>query len=242
MDHTFYDKRHYPIVDVLEGYGEWVDTYEQTVQDEMDLRLLEGLTTVDWQNAMRVLDLACGTGRVGAWLTKRLPNATIDGIDITPQMLAVARSRDVYASLRIADITDTGLHADSYDLCTQSLADEHLSELATLYREVARVTRPGGRFVLVGYHPHFLISGIPTHFDSASGQPITIRSYVHLLSDHVRAAHASGWSLREMNERLIDEAWLQKKPKFRKYEGLPISFVFVWQKSTKHGTENQGIG
>ena len=37
-----------------------------------------------------------------------------------------------------AGAPDTGLHADSYDLCTQSLADEHLSELTTLYREVAR--------------------------------------------------------------------------------------------------------
>jgi hypothetical protein len=27
---------------------------------------------------------------------------------------------------------------------------------------------------------------------------VTIRSYVHLLSDHVKAAHAVGWSLAEM--------------------------------------------
>lgn len=38
MDHSIYDKRKYPIVDVREGYGEWVRTYEETVQDEMDLR------------------------------------------------------------------------------------------------------------------------------------------------------------------------------------------------------------
>ena len=41
VDHSIYDKRRYPIVDVREGYGAWVRTYEQTVQDEMDLRLLE---------------------------------------------------------------------------------------------------------------------------------------------------------------------------------------------------------
>ena len=43
MEHSPYDKRGYPIVDVREGYGEWVRTYEQTVLDEMDLRLLERL-------------------------------------------------------------------------------------------------------------------------------------------------------------------------------------------------------
>ena len=48
MDHGIYDQRHYPIVDVQQGYGEWVRTYEQVVQDEMDLRLFERVTTVDW--------------------------------------------------------------------------------------------------------------------------------------------------------------------------------------------------
>ncbi|MGH7556891.1 MAG: hypothetical protein ACREMD_03795 [Gemmatimonadota bacterium] len=43
MDHVIYDKRRYPIVDVREGYGEWVRTYDQTVHEEMDLRLLDRL-------------------------------------------------------------------------------------------------------------------------------------------------------------------------------------------------------
>src|SRR5215207_6212946 len=62
VDHSIYDKRGYPIVDVREGYGEWARTYEQTVPDEMDLRLLETVQTVDWAQARSVLDLACGTG------------------------------------------------------------------------------------------------------------------------------------------------------------------------------------
>lgn len=47
MDHAIFDKRKYPVVEVTEGYGEWVHTYEQTVQDEMDLRLLDRLQKVD---------------------------------------------------------------------------------------------------------------------------------------------------------------------------------------------------
>ena len=55
-DHTRFDQRRYPIVDVREGYGEWVRTYEQTVLDEMDLRLLARLRGVDWAAAGDVLD------------------------------------------------------------------------------------------------------------------------------------------------------------------------------------------
>ena len=44
VDHAIFDKRKYPILGVREGYAEWVRTYEQTVHDEMDLRLLERVT------------------------------------------------------------------------------------------------------------------------------------------------------------------------------------------------------
>lgn len=229
MDHSFYDKRKYPIVEVREGYGEWVRTYEQTVQDEMDLYLLDRLTSVDWSLPKRVLDLACGTGRAGTWL-KRRSSAEIDGVDITPEMLDVARGRGIYRTLRVADVCNTGLDAASYDLVIQSLADEHLPALGPLYREAARVSAPGGVFVLVGFHPQFLMAGMPTHFNRAPGEPVTIRSYVHLLSDHVKAARASGWSLLEMDEGLVNDEWLVKKPRWGAYRGLPVSFVMVWRR------------
>jgi SAM-dependent methyltransferase len=229
MDHSIYDRRRYPIVGVREGYGEWVRTYEQTVLDEMDLRLLGRMRTVDWSAARAGLDLACGTGRIGTWLRAR-GVAAIDGVDLTPEMLEVARGKGVYRALRVADVGATGLPAGAYDLCTQSLADEHLAELAPLYREVARVTTGDGTFVLVGFHPQFLMAGVPTHFDRAPGEAVTIRSYVHLLSDHVKAAHAAGWTLREMDEGLVDDAWLRSKPKWEIYRGLPISFAMVWGK------------
>jgi len=228
VDHSIYDKRGYPVVDVREGYGEWVRTYEQTVLDEMDVRLLEALRTVDWAAPRLVLDLACGTGRIGAWL-KRRGSAAIDGVDITPEMLEVGRGKDVYRALHVADVARTGLPAETYDLCVQSLADEHLADLRPLYLEAARVTRRGGLFVIVGFHPQFLMAGVPTHFDRAPGEPVTIRSYVHLFSDHVKAAHAAGWSLREMEEGLVDEAWLRKKPRWEAYRGVPISFAMVWR-------------
>jgi SAM-dependent methyltransferase len=234
MDHSIYDKRNYPVVEVREGYGEWARTYEHVVQDEMDLRLLERVRTVDWASLQLVLDLACGTGRIGAWLKTRT-SAAIDGVDITPEMMDTARGKGIYRTLELADVANTGLPAGAYDLCVQSLADEHLPDLRPVYREAAHVTRPEGQFVLVGYHPQFLMAGVPTHFDRAPGEPVTIRSYVHLLSDHVKAALAAGWQLVEMDEGLVDDAWLQKKPKWETYFGLPVSFVMVWRLERSEG-------
>ena len=229
MDFAPFDRRRYPTLAVRDGYREWAKTYENVVQDEMDLRLLARIGTVDWARAGRVLDLACGTGRIGAWLQAQRVQR-LDGLDFTPEMLARAEAKGVYDRLILADMLDTGLPAAAYDLVLEVLADEHLAELSPLYQEAARLAGPAGVFVIVGYHPHFLMNGIPTHFDREGGAPVAIESYVHLLSDHAKAAHRAGWTLIEMDEGVIDDAWIAKKPKWARYRSHPVSFAMVWRK------------
>jgi SAM-dependent methyltransferase len=214
---------------VREGYAAWAPSYEATVLDLMDLRLAERLTGVDWARAATALDFACGTGRVGAWLKAR-GVAEIDGIDLTPAMLERARARGVYRELTVGDVTAVDRPDGTYDLVTQSLADEHMADLAPVYREAARLTTADGRFVLIGFHPFFLMAGVPTHFDAAPGRSVAIESWVHLFADHVAAANAAGWRLAEMIEGLVDEAWIAAKPKWAAYRDRPVSFAMVWDK------------
>lgn len=229
MDFSHFDARHYPTLSVQEGYTEWAATYENVVQDTMDLRLLERLQAVPWTHLQQGADLACGTGRIGVWLRQRGVPA-LDGVDLTTAMLEVARTKNVYRQLYQGDILDTPLATESYDLTTAVLVDEHLPDVRPFYQEAARITRPNGYFVLVGYHPFFLMGGIPTHFNNTAGEPVTIQCYVHLLNDHVQAALAAGWTLQEMREGVIDNAWLARKPKWSQYKNRPVSFALVWQK------------
>ena len=134
LDFEQFDRRHYPTVSVREGYREWLPSYEATVADEMDLALLDALDSVPWSSIERAADLGCGTGRTGAWLHAR-GIVHIDGIDVTPEMLAVARARRIYASLREADVAATGLEGGRYGLVTTCLVDEHLRLTLTEMRE-----------------------------------------------------------------------------------------------------------
>ena len=229
IDFSRFDVRGYPTLAVRDGYSAWAKTYEATVLDLMDLRLLERLRTVDWAASGRVLDLACGTGRGGAWLRSQGAPG-VDGVDFTEAMLEQARAKQVYDRLILGDVAATGLPDGAYGVITQLLADEHIADLAPVYREAFRLAAPGGRFVLVGYHPWFLMSGVPTHFDRSPGEPVAVESYVHLFADHVRAAHAAGWRLAELEEGLIDDAWIAAKPKWADRRDRPISFAFVWTK------------
>lgn len=216
-------------MDARTGYGEWAATYERTVEDAMDLALLDALTTLPWPTLRRAADLGCGTGRTGAWL-QRQGVVSLDGVDFTPEMLAVAHARGIYRRLVEADVAATGLTSAQYDLVTVCLVDEHLPDLAPLYREAARLAMAGGYLALVAFHPHFIMaSGMPTHYTNAAGESVAIATHVHLLSDHVTAALAAGWRLIEMKERVIDDIWVALKPKWSHLRGHPISVGFVWR-------------
>jgi SAM-dependent methyltransferase len=229
MDFARFDRRHYPTVSVEEGYGAWAANYETSVLDELDLRLLERIQTIPWGRIETAADLACGTGRIGAWLKARGVGA-IDGVDLTVEMLSQANEKGVYRQVLRGNMRHTPLPSATYDLVTEVLADEHIPAVAPLYAEAARLACPGGHFVLVGYHPYFLLNGIPTHFDRAPGEPVAIQSYVHLTSEHVQAALAAGWTLAEMHEGIVDDAWLEYKPHWQPLAGQPVSFALVWRK------------
>jgi hypothetical protein len=146
-------------------------------------------------------------------------------------MLGLAGGKGVYRRLVEASVASTSLVSEAYDLVVACLIDEHLPDVTPLYREAARLAGADGLMVLVGFHPYFIMaSGMPTHYNDRSGEPVAIETHVHLLSDHVTAAVSSGWLLREMKERLIDDAWVALKPKWERFRHYPISFAMVWQK------------
>ncbi|MEV2277008.1 class I SAM-dependent methyltransferase [Nocardiopsis sp. NPDC049922] len=225
-----FDTRHYRTVDVASGYDGWSSTYEDSVLDAMDLALLDGLTRPDWSGVARAADLGCGTGRTGAWLRERgVPH--VDGVDLSEGMLSLARQRGAHTTLAQGDVRDTGLPGGGYDLVISSLIDEHLPDLAPYYAEAWRLAAPGGSLVLVAYHPQFImVSGMPTHFTDAAGEDVAISTHLHLLSDHTRAAMAAGWTLAELAEATVDDAWVTAKPKWKRFYGHPISAAMVWTK------------
>jgi SAM-dependent methyltransferase len=227
-DFATFDQRGYPTVGAREGYTGWPATYEDTVEDEMDLRLLEVLEGVPWASAARAADLGCGTGRTGAWLRAQGVGA-VEGIDRTPAVFEPTSGRGAHDRLEVGDVAATPFATGAYDVAVCSLVDEHLADLRPLYAEAARLLVPGGAFVLVGYHPCFaMLAGMPTHFDRPDGTPLAIETHLHLLSEHVAAARAAGLALRDLRERVVDDAWVVLKPRWERWRDVPVSFAAVW--------------
>jgi ubiquinone/menaquinone biosynthesis C-methylase UbiE/DNA-binding transcriptional ArsR family regulator len=109
----------------------------------------------------RVLDIGTGTGRVLELLG---PRAEIGlGIDASPQMLALARSRLGQAGLahctvRQADMyrlpLPDGGQTQGFDRTVLQMVLHHAEDPEAVLREAARVTRTGARIIVVDLAAH----------------------------------------------------------------------------------------
>ncbi|MFN5695663.1 MAG: class I SAM-dependent methyltransferase [Cyanobacteriota bacterium] len=115
----------------------------------------------------RVLDLGCSVG-VGTlalrdWLLERQGLAAVEGLDLSPEMLVVARLREAeLAAPPAPPITwhhaaaeATGLPTGTYDLITLQFVCHELPQQATraVLAEAARLLRPGGVIAVVDQDP-----------------------------------------------------------------------------------------
>lgn len=91
----------------------------------------------------RVLDACCGTGDLA--LADRDVGGHVVGVDFSERMLARARSKDPDLEWQQADAMALPFTDASFDALTVAFGVRNLPDLEAGLRELARVTRPGGR-------------------------------------------------------------------------------------------------
>ena len=112
---------------------------------ERDIRLLGDA------RASRVLEIGCGSAPCSRWLAAD-GAGFVTGFDISANMLAHAG--DTTVPLVQADAVDMPYRDSSFDIAFSAFgAIPFVADSAGLMREVARVLRPGGRFVFSITHP-----------------------------------------------------------------------------------------
>lgn len=101
----------------------------------------------------RLLDFACGTGRVLSCVEAFAEEA--DGIDISAQMVAVARTKCKKARLQVGNIlTDPGLLEKNYDVitCFRLLLNLEPELRGKILQELRKVIREPDGLLLVNVH------------------------------------------------------------------------------------------
>jgi ubiquinone/menaquinone biosynthesis C-methylase UbiE len=100
-----------------------------------------------------VLDVGCGTGRLLRGAAARWPGARLIGVDPAEGMVHVARQLTPSATFHRALAQSLPLPDASVDLVFSTISFHHWRDHAGGVREIARVLRPGGHFVLADFAP-----------------------------------------------------------------------------------------
>jgi SAM-dependent methyltransferase len=104
---------------------------------------------------VRWLDLACGTGAVAEAAAAR--GAAVTGIDLAPALIATARERAAERGLdiayRVGDCEALDAPDGAFDAVSSSFGIMFSPDHAAAARELARVTRPGGKIGLASWTP-----------------------------------------------------------------------------------------
>jgi ubiquinone/menaquinone biosynthesis C-methylase UbiE len=146
-----------------------IHPWHQTV-----LRLLPDL------NGSSVLEVGCGRGDFSIWLGKNYPQATITGVDFSGAAIAIAASKQglKLSNVRFAveNAEDLEFASATFDYVISCECLEHVPHPARMAREIARVLKPGGKFILTteNYFNGMLLAWLNSWrkgktFDSGSG-------------------------------------------------------------------------
>lgn len=113
--------------------------------------------------AGRVLELACGTGRVTRHLVNAVPYAAITATDINPDMLSYAQSQLDYPQIQwqLADAQELPFVDESFDVVCCQFGVMFFPDKVQSLREVNRVLQPGGRYFLRSGTIILTIPGVP---------------------------------------------------------------------------------
>ncbi|MEM4389589.1 MAG: class I SAM-dependent methyltransferase [Candidatus Micrarchaeia archaeon] len=100
----------------------------------------------------RVLDVGMGPGQLPIALARKRPDLKIVGMDISPDMVAIARENALKSGARVNFLQGSAsalpFPPSSFDLVFSTLSLHHWREPEKAFSEIRRVLRKGGKVVV----------------------------------------------------------------------------------------------
>lgn len=149
------------------SWGNVAGWYDNVVNDDdsyqVKVILPNVMRLVLPNKGQKILDVACGQGFFSHALAST--GASVTGLDISPELISIAKKQashneefHVFPAHNLSAFKDK-----SFDTVVCVLAIQNIENIQEVFREVARVTKTGGRYVIVLNHPAFRNPG-KTHW------------------------------------------------------------------------------
>lgn len=242
------------ILDPTTAYDLWSEVYDT------DGNFLQALDTIEMRTLLptmlsrisscppwKIVDLGCGTGRNMTRLLE-IPGSMVVGLDASPKMLKIARSRidehmaqigraseaaqgarlELYNMLDSCHIPCCALNADAL---ISTLVLEHVP-LSIFFAKASEVLKPEGFALVTNMHSDMGAISQAGFMDPKTGEKVRTQSLAHCLDDVVAEARKQGFEVvGEILERAVDEKTSELLGvRARKWIGVTVWFGVCFRK------------
>ncbi len=215
--------------------------FDLTFEEAAELPVFKRL--IDEVAGRTVVDLGCGDGFVAVQLISA--GAIVTAVDGSEVQLEKAREKHPDLPTQLVDLNEPLPFADqSFDIAISRFVLMYVENLSGLGKEVARVLKPGGKFVFTVVHPMYpylqkmlransRYSGLTTYGEDVKGEiemagkmfPFYFRPTRSYLQPFIEA----GLQLQNYQEITPTEEFLGENPQFERMRGktvyLTLGFV-----------------
>jgi ubiquinone/menaquinone biosynthesis C-methylase UbiE len=198
---------------------------------------------------LSILDCGCGEGRFGRMLAGRGAHRVL-GVDTCEPMIQAARElQSDNEEYVVGDVQDLHFLADeSFDLAVSYLNHCDLPDFAANVREVFRVLKAGGRFVIANLHPMRSATGawyrgpggeklhvhLDRYFDEGPRQFVMkacrITNFHRTLSTYIRGFLNAGFIVADIIEPTVEPKALEMYPELDDELRVPNFIIYVLKK------------
>lgn len=179
----------------IEHFDQWSSTYENSWMqraffDQTHQAALALAASIVHQPES-VLDVGCGTGRLLRRAYRYWPEAQLIGVDPADGMIERAKLLTPNATFYKSMAESLPLKDNSVDLALSTTSFHHWQDQAAGIREIARILRPGGYFMLVDISLPEWLGGISrlNRFHT----PTQIRTLFDQAGLHVQTQQTLAW-------------------------------------------------
>jgi len=177
-------------------YKNFAASYESRMCEDLKYagpeRLQDGIRAIIGDKAgLTMLDLGCGSGLMG--VNTKWRAADLTGVDLSPEMIELARARNIYDRLEVAEITGWLDEGNApFDIIISSDCLIYFGDLGKIVTSASRRLKPGGLFVFSMERGN----RFPFHLTDTG-------RYTHH-PDHVREVAArAGFEVAQLNEAFL---------------------------------------
>ena len=236
------------MTDPWEHHAEW---WQREFTDGVDPEYTEQilpLIHLHLPDSGRLVDVGCGEGQVARMATE-LNSMDAVGVDPAMSQVKVASERGGGPVYMQGSAAALALPSASMDAAVACLVFEHIEDLDAALAEVARVLRPGGRFLFLLNHPLLQTPGSgwiddqmidppeqywrigPYLVEDNSVEEVekdVFIPFIHRpMSRYVNAMADAGLTLRRMLEPPPPPGFLERAAEYRAAASIPRLLVLV---------------